>query len=146
MYIFFKGKYCKIYFYVLKKLIIDMIIMSKWKWNKKKMEFEKIYRGVFFFCNIFFLVEDDVIEIVNFFWLLMVNDWYVCGIVVSWENLFGVVLLCGWMLIGCLFIDGIIVLMLDVVIEIVLIMVVVVFFFIGIYKNNIKLLIGLVMY
>lgn len=90
------------------------------------------------------MVEDGVIEIVNFFWLLMVNDWYVCGIVVSWENLFGVVLLCGWMLIGCLFIDGIIVLMLDVVIEIVLIMVVVVFFFIGIYKNNIKLLIGLV--
>lgn len=146
MHIFFKGKYCKTYSYVSKKSIIDMITMSKRKRNKKKMEFVKIHRGVFFSCNTFLLVEDDVIEIANFLWLLMVNDRYVCGIVVSWENLSGVVSLCGWMLIGCLFIDGTTTLMLDVVIETALTMVAVVLPLTGIYKNNTKLSTGLAMY
>lgn len=114
--------------------------------KQKKMEFEKIHRGVFFSCNTFLLVEDDVIEIANFLWLLMVNDRYVCGIVVSWENLSGVVSLCGWMLIRCLFIDGTTALMLDVVIETALTMVAVVLPLTGIYKNNTKLSTGLAMY
>lgn len=106
----------------------QLLIWLQWASGNetKKMEFEKIHRGVFFSCNTFLLVEDDVIEIANFLWVLMVNDRYVCGIVVSWENLSGVVSLCGWMLIGCLFIDGTTALMLDVVIETALTMVAVV--------------------
>lgn len=46
--------------------------------------------------------------------------------VISWENLSGVVSLCEWMLIGCLFIDGTTALMLDVVIETALAMVAIV--------------------
>lgn len=125
----------------------QLLIWLQWASGNetKKMEFEKIHRGVFS-CNTFLLVEVDVIEIANFLWVLMVNDRYVCGIVVSWENLSGVVSLCGWMLIGCLFIDGTTTLMLDVVIETALTMVAVVLPLTGIYKNNTKLSTGLAMY
>lgn len=122
-----------------------MITMSKRKRNPKKWNLKRFIEG-FFSCNTFLLVEDDVIEIANFLWVLMVNDRYVCGIVVSWENLSGVVSLCGWMLIGCLFIDGTTALMLDVVIETALTMVAVVLPLTGIYKNNTKLSTGLAMY
>lgn len=67
--------------------------------------------------------------------------------VISWENISGVVSLCEWMLIGRLFIDGTTALMLDVVIETALAMVAVVLPLTGIYKNNnTKLLYGFAMY
>lgn len=126
----------------------QLLIWLQWACGnetKKKWNLKRFIEG-FFSCNTFLLVEDDVIEIANFLWVLMVNDRYVCGIVVSWENLSGVVSLCGWMLIGCLFIDGTTALMLDVVIETALTMVAVVLPLTGIYKNNTKLSTGLAMY
>lgn len=145
MHIFFLRKILQDIFLCFKEINYWYDYNEQAETKPKKWNLKRFIEG-FFSCNTFLLVEDDVIEIANFLWVLMVNDRYVCGIVVSWENLSGVVSLCGWMLIGCLFIDGTTTLMLDVVIETALTMVAVVLPLTGIYKNNTKLSTGLAMY
>lgn len=77
MHIFFKENIAR---HILMFQRNKLLIWLQWaneNETKKNGIWKDSLRGLFS-CNTFLLVEDGVIEIANFLWLLMVNDRYVC--------------------------------------------------------------------